>query len=126
MPIVLYTDAPFEPGDIIDTRDYSSLNEEALAQASPEEREVEALLEDVRREAFPEAPSRISSVLGIPIPRVTPYVYREGKGWHGEIPAPEPEGIGEHCYHIEREPGARGDDYSNRKRLPQHPDHCDP
>jgi len=107
MPIVLYTNLELEVGSLIDTREYTGLNEEALRHSTPEEEAVERLLEEVRRTEFPDAPERLSSVLGIPIPRAVSHVYLEEKGWYGEIPTPEPAGFGAHCYHIERAPGSK-------------------
>lgn len=108
MPIVLYTNEKFDVGSIVDTRDYCDLNQRALEEATREEQEVEAFLEEVRAEHFPVAPDRVCSVLGIPIS--TSERTRAPGGLPRLIPAaptPEPPGIGTHCYHITEAPGAK-------------------
>jgi len=112
MPIVLYTNEKLEVGSVVDTRKFCGLNAEALRGGTREEQEVEGFLEEVREEHFPEAPDRLCSVVGIPIPRMTGRV-REGDVASGkwfaftEIETPEPPGWGEYCYHIVGERGSK-------------------
>lgn len=96
MSLVWYTNLEIAEGAVVDTNDYCDLNRKVLSKASRVEREVEALLEQIRKQEFPGAPKRICSILAVP--------------WHGptqqEIQAgrkqdvQEPAGYGEHCYRV--------------------------
>lgn len=108
MPILLYTNEAFQVGSTVDTRDYCKLNEAVLDAADPAVRGVELLLEEIRAEHFPDAPDRLCSVLGVPIPKKTGNVRRlDYEGWFTEIPTPEPPGPGVRCYHIAEGSGTR-------------------
>lgn len=106
MPVILYTNERFEVGSMFDTRDYCDLNRRALEEATDEEREVEAFLEEVRKEHFHGAPDRVCAVVGMLLPSKEPNV-RHDRGWGTtEMPAPEPMGSGTYCYHIQAVRGA--------------------
>jgi hypothetical protein len=106
MPVILYTNERFDVGSVFDTRDYCDLNRRALEEATPEEREVEEFLEEVRREHFHGAPDRVCAVVGMLLPSKESNVRHE-RGWGTtEMPAPEPMGTGAHCYHIQPARGA--------------------
>lgn len=109
MSLVWYTQVELDDGVLIDTNDYCSLNRQALARGTAQERAVEDFLAKMREEEFPEAPRRICSLVVVPWPSYKPGPQGEGerfkKGFKYE-PLPEPPGQGTHCYQVA--PGPNG------------------
>lgn len=114
MPNIFFTDRPYKPGDMIQTKDYCESNRQALESLPPEHMEVENFLEEMRKDVVEELsllalreaqgdlprPNRMCSITLVPWPGFTKQIARgRGAAFVRERP-PDPFSEARYCYYV--------------------------
>lgn len=108
MPAVLFSETELPVGRTIDSHEFCGANRAALAASDRDRIEVEAFLDEVRRESYPDLPERVCSILTIPWPRYAGEFRPRGAAAAVERePLLPPPGGARFCYLVTPEKGAR-------------------